>query len=281
MKNKSTNILIILFIVVVVGFGLAVAFGNKLTPNKNENVDLTRLTSSKWQWERSLIDGSEVEPKEPGAFELSFDTAEKRVSSLTDCNTLMGSYEAGKDGAISFGQLASTRMFCEGSQDAEYGEMLEKVERFEFIRTGDLVFKWEGGEMTFVKGEGSVKNEESELPDELTAHNWLWEKTVFEDEDEDDIVAKDPKEFELSFDATENRYSSTTDCNGITGGVEVKEDGGLVFGLGASTLMYCEGSQESEYTKSLTTTKGYRISEEGNLILLVEGGEMTFSPKAE
>jgi heat shock protein HslJ len=52
---------------------------------------------------------------------------------------------------LSFGPLASTKMYCEGSQETEFGAMLADVERYLFTSRGELVLtlKKDGGTMVF------------------------------------------------------------------------------------------------------------------------------------
>ena len=56
---------------------------------------------------------------------MTFDT-NNHMSSATDCNSLMGSYTAGTS-TLTFGPLAMTMMFCEGSKEAVYAGLLSKV----------------------------------------------------------------------------------------------------------------------------------------------------------
>ncbi len=83
-----------------------------------------------WVWERTeRADGSVVEPKD-GSFVLSLIVEEKRVSSTTDCNSLMGSYLLSTDNSLRFGALASTKMFCAGSMESIYAEQLTLVNSY-------------------------------------------------------------------------------------------------------------------------------------------------------
>ncbi len=83
-----------------------------------------------WVWERTeRADGSVVEPKD-SSFVLSLIAEEKRVSSTTDCNSMMGSYLLGNGNELRFGALASTKMFCQDSMEGMYGEQLALVNSY-------------------------------------------------------------------------------------------------------------------------------------------------------
>lgn len=87
------------------------------------------LISSTWVWQRTLNGtgpdaekGGVVVPKKAGTFSLNF-TADGKVSGKTDCNSFGGTY-AFSNGKISFGPLASTLVYCENSQEADFIKML-------------------------------------------------------------------------------------------------------------------------------------------------------------
>ena len=87
------------------------------------------LTSGVWLWEQTFNGtGPEaasegiIKPKKYGDFTLVF-TKDGKVSGKTDCNSFGGTYEF-SSGTITFGPLASTLMYCEGSQEADFIKML-------------------------------------------------------------------------------------------------------------------------------------------------------------
>lgn len=106
------------------------------------------LTMKKWEWVQSVDQGEYVLPKKKGAFTLTF-TDDGRVSVGTDCNTMGGSYTV-KGSALTFGQMMSTLMFCEGSQEAGFGAMLGEVKSYAFTQKGTLELQYgEGRVATF------------------------------------------------------------------------------------------------------------------------------------
>lgn len=115
-------------------------------PGKND------LASTTWRWLRTESATGTVisEPKSNKPFLLSFADHDS-MGSQTDCNSLAGSYTHG-DVTLTFGQLASTKMFCEGSQELEYSAQLQAVHEHAILNNMLLLsLKDDGGMMFFVK----------------------------------------------------------------------------------------------------------------------------------
>lgn len=108
----------------------------------------------------------------------------------------------------------------------------------------------------------------------LINSNWVWVETVMSDDSK--TQTDEDQSFSLSF-SEEGRVSITTDCNNGMGAYAVSQENGLEFGPLASTLMYCEGSQESTFFGQLAQVDSYFL--DGNLLhllLKVDSGTMTF-----
>jgi heat shock protein HslJ len=99
-----------------------------------------KLTQKTWVWRQSTDGLRSVTPNTAGSFSLTFkDDASVAVG--TDCNNMGGNYsESGK--SLSFGQLMSTLMYCDGSQEGEFSTMLSEVHSFEFTSKGELLLKY-------------------------------------------------------------------------------------------------------------------------------------------
>ena len=109
-----------------------------------------KLDMKTWNWVRALYnDGREIIPKQPNKFTLTF-LNDGRFSAGTDCNSMGGHYEAEK-GTISFDQIVSTLMFCEGSQEAEFVNLLQDTQGYHFTSKGELVLdlKFDSGSVIF------------------------------------------------------------------------------------------------------------------------------------
>ncbi|MFC1638867.1 META domain-containing protein [Patescibacteria group bacterium] len=107
------------------------------------------LRGQTWTWVGTYMnDGSVTEPREPDAFTMTLGD-DGTASFTTDCNRMFGSYEA-TDTQLSFGLLASTKMYCEGSQETDFASMLPEVQSYLFD-DGRLILeiKYDSGIMTF------------------------------------------------------------------------------------------------------------------------------------
>lgn len=105
------------------------------------------LFGTSWAWVSATDNGTTTTPKND-KFVLTFGE-DMRVSSKTDCNNLMGTYKL--DGSsFSFGPLAMTMMFCDGSQEGAYAALLAKVTGYS-VNGNELKLTFATGSMTFAK----------------------------------------------------------------------------------------------------------------------------------
>jgi len=107
----------------------------------------------------------------------------------------------------------------------------------------------------------------------LTGHEWHWTKTIMNN---GTVTTPQRDAFVLTF-KDDKSFSSRTDCNGV-GGVYKTNNTALSFDRMMSTLMYCDGSQESIYSTSLSKVVGYHFTSKGDLILELgyDSGTMIF-----
>ena len=120
--------------------------------NFEGEADPSRMTlgMKKWVWQSALYnDGRVVKPMRPDAFTLSFD-GKGNFSATTDCNGVGGSYSTSGN-SLTFGQMMSTLMYCEGSQESEFTELLSNTDSYLFTSKGELVLnlKFDSGSVTF------------------------------------------------------------------------------------------------------------------------------------
>ena len=108
------------------------------------------LDMTTWRWIRTVYnDGTVVTPKKPEAFSLAL-RKDGTVLIRTDCNTMSGKYQvSGKN--IVFKDMATTLMYCEGSQEQVFSSMLGDVQSFFFTSRGELVLelKFDSGSIIF------------------------------------------------------------------------------------------------------------------------------------
>ncbi len=124
----------------------------EVAKNFEGEADPSRMTVSmkKWIWISALYnDGREVKPIKTEAFTLAFGE-DGRFSATTDCNLMSGSYTAANN-VLSFGPIASTKMFCAGSQEGEFATLLQNTDGYHLTSRGELILhlKFDSGTVTF------------------------------------------------------------------------------------------------------------------------------------
>src|SRR5262249_42618794 len=98
------------------------------------------LSMKTWHWIKAIDkDGREVVPKDSDAFTLTFTDA-GTFAATTDCNSLSGTYAA-HEGRLSFGSIAATKMYCEGSQEGAFATLLQQTQQYHFTTRGELVLE--------------------------------------------------------------------------------------------------------------------------------------------
>ena len=118
---------------------VALQFG-EVEQNFEGEADPSRMTldMKTWTWVSALYnDGRKITPNKAGAFTLTFG-ADGRFSAKTDCNSVGGSYTAAEN-KITFGQMISTKMYCEGSQENEFTTLLSNTTSYQFTSRGELI----------------------------------------------------------------------------------------------------------------------------------------------
>jgi len=105
----------------------------------------------------------------------------------------------------------------------------------------------------------------------LDMKTWLWVKTRYSDGRE--IQPRQTEAFALTFGA-DGTFLATTDCNRL-GGAYAAVDDRLRFGDLFATRMYCDGSQENEFTAMLGTVVSFRFTSRGQLLLTFDAGSGT------
>ena len=116
--------------------------------------------------------------------------------------------------------------------------------------------------------EGETIITEYTLPVEITSHSWYWTQTEFVG---GRIVRpRVPNLFAISFPES-GRVAVQTDCNSMIGSYQLGESGTLQFSEFATTLMYCEDSQEQEFAGMLRQVETFELAEEGLRLILADG----------
>lgn len=97
----------------------------------------------------------------------------------------------------------------------------------------------------------------------LTMKKWEWVKTLYSNDKL--VIPLKQNKFSLIF-KNDNTFSATTDCNSMGGEYTIK-DNIINFSKMMSTQMYCEGSQEADFTKMINETQSYLFTSKGELVL--------------
>lgn len=106
----------------------------------------------------------------------------------------------------------------------------------------------------------------------LGMKTWEWIST---DYNGNEIVKPSSgKKFTLTFE-TNGNFSASTDCNKVGGKYSTKNNN-IIFDEIFSTLMFCDGSQETQFTKMLSDAKKYSFTSKGELILDIGDGSVYF-----
>ncbi len=114
------------------------------------NPQAMSLGMKTWVWQRAQYnDGKEIVPAKADAFTLTF-SADGSFSASTDCNHAGGAYVTNQK-SLTFKDIFSTLMYCEGSQETEFLQLLEHTGSFHFTSHGELILDlvYDSGTATF------------------------------------------------------------------------------------------------------------------------------------
>lgn len=95
----------------------------------------------------------------------------------------------------------------------------------------------------------------------LSMKSWTWVRTVYNDIE---IMPKEADAFKITFEKN-GAVGISTDCNKIGGSYEVNEED-ITFSPMAATEMYCEDSQELEFSNMFRKIKSFSFNNKGELL---------------
>lgn len=97
---------------------------------------VTELSTS--SWELAEINGKPIKKEDFAKIPvLNFDKTENRVSGNSGCNSISGSFKVEED-KITFGPVAQTKMFCQGSGEDQFMTGFNTVQKFKLGKKLDL-----------------------------------------------------------------------------------------------------------------------------------------------
>ena len=112
-------------------------------------------------------------------------------------------------------------------------------------------------------------------PSTIQTKTWIWQKTVMNDGSV--ITPKKAGAFTLTL-GVDGKATGKTDCNSFFATYKIGTDGVITFSGIGSTLMYCEGAQESVFTSQIAKANQYIVDPSGNLVLMLpyDSGSILF-----
>lgn len=195
---------------------------------------------------------------------VSFNVAESRFSGNAGCNMLNGQFELNaKDGKLSFGPVAATRMYCPDMElETSLIDALESVSGFEASLTENNV------DSIMLKGEDGHKLLKLMKRCELDGH---WNITALNDSA---VVTGEKIPF-MDFRSNSGRVFGCFGCNSYNSSVEIDEAAGKIkFGNGAMTMMMCPDIDvERAISVAVSQVTSYKIDKDGCLILSDDKGK--------
>ncbi|MEY2671704.1 MAG: hypothetical protein RL687_121 [Candidatus Parcubacteria bacterium] len=111
------------------------------------------IYSNTWVWQKTVMsDDAITNPSKPNAFTLTF-SEDGKVSGTTDCNNMSALYRLSENNSIQVYGIASTKMFCENSQEKYFTDFVDIADKYMFSKNGDLVLllPYDSGSMIFKK----------------------------------------------------------------------------------------------------------------------------------
>lgn len=100
-------------------------------------VALRSLTGKTWHWISTTYNTqAKTTPKDSTRFALAF-RADGTFSSTTDCNGVGGKFTL-TGSSLTFSEMMSTLMYCEGSQENEYRAIFNQGHTYSILKNGDL-----------------------------------------------------------------------------------------------------------------------------------------------
>ncbi len=120
--------------------------------NFSGEADISKMTlgMKTWNWVMAEYnDGRVITPKTANKFTLAFKSGGV-FSASTDCNGIGGNYKV-TGTSIAMTKMISTLMYCDGSQEAEFRQMLENSSSYHFTSKGELILdlKFDSGSVIF------------------------------------------------------------------------------------------------------------------------------------
>lgn len=109
---------------------------------------VNELINQEWIWVSAIRDGEEITPNQTDSFSINFQS-DGLMRGTTDCNSFSADYNLGGNKII-LGPLASTKMFCQNSQEQVFIDLILGINNF-VIENNSLVLNSTTSSMFFQK----------------------------------------------------------------------------------------------------------------------------------
>jgi heat shock protein HslJ len=224
-------------------------------------------------WRAIELAGKPAPPQDPKReAHLLFDAA-GRVSGSDGCNRVTGSYQR-KGDAITFGQMAATRMACVNTAAVEeaFRSALKSASRFTIAGDRLELFDAAGTRVAaFVAG--------AQAAAAPGLGGTSWQLVRFQGSDDTTHTPDDRAKYTIEFDAN-GRLTARIDCNQGRGTWQSSAPNQLKLGPLALTRVQCPpGSLHDHIVKQWDYIRSY-IIKDGHLFLslMADGGPYEFEP---
>ncbi len=149
-------------------------------------------------------------------------------------------------------------------------ELINQVNSFDNTKNDNVAIIPPSGDSSARGTSLSMMKSASPIPSpkESILSTWVWQKAILYSGET--LSPKNIGDFTLTFQA-DNKVAGNTDCNGFVASYFIDESSQLNIGPLATTLMYCEGSQEGIFTDYVSKSSRYQINAtDNNLIIYLE-----------
>ena len=252
----KTKIFLFLLLSVTI---ISCSSGNKKDADKKE-LDKTETISEmddvsieNTKWIITKLDGGDMTDREVNGQEIFFtlDTATKRISGNSGCNTFIGTYEL--DGnKITFSQLASTKMMCPDSKinESQIVNIFDKTTSFIISDEQLIVYNADNEIISEFK--------KAEMTASIVEKYW---KLIKLDGQEVKMTDNQEREIFFTLKSQDNRVTGFAGCNSISGEYTLQEGNRIRFSNIATTLKMCPdvAVSESELLNVFNTADNYTI----------------------
>lgn len=259
------------------GDDIALGLAPESAPEQPSATDF--LTSGAWQWTTTSDPLGVTTVDNPSAYSIAF-SPDGTATIRADCNTVLATYTATDDGAMTL-QLGPTTLAACGpeSRDGEFVQGLAAVVRF--FGEGDslsLEMMADGGVMSFARTEESIVVEPEGQPVDGALVGPIWQWTALRQLNGETAVPE-PARYAITFNP-DGRAAIQADCNVVDATYVAGVDGSLSITLGAGTLAFCgEASLDQVFLGGLGASQSYAVEGGAMTITLqLENGTMIFVP---